>query len=198
MEWRTHMKADAIGRDCVFKVSLYSDTENVNIVPLILIIIIDWFTQTWLDIKHKYHDCASVFLNCLFSLLLRRILDILLDRFLPVFGTVDTGNGWHSQVCPHAIGGINTCHKMRHSLSVCHHSHMHLYGRASTFSSWPDIVISLLSADSNSSKWTRTNRCRWPSVHLGWSLCPAPQLIDHQGRSTHLPTMWYENIVLRW
>ena len=35
------MKADAIGRDCVFKVSLYSDTENVNIVPLILIIIID-------------------------------------------------------------------------------------------------------------------------------------------------------------
>ena len=35
------MKADAIGRDCVFKVSSYSDTENVNIVPLILIIIID-------------------------------------------------------------------------------------------------------------------------------------------------------------
>ena len=61
---------------------------------------------------------ASVFLNCLFSLLLRRILDILLDKFIPVFGTVDTGKGWHSQVCPHAIGGINTCHKMRHSLSV--------------------------------------------------------------------------------
>ena len=39
----------------------------------------------------------------------------LLDRFLPVFGTVDTGEGWYSQVCPRVIGGITTCHKMRHS-----------------------------------------------------------------------------------
>ena len=39
-------------------------------------------------------------------------------RFLPVFGTVDTSKGWNSQVCPRAIGGINTCHKMRHSLSL--------------------------------------------------------------------------------
>ena len=40
------------------------------------------------------------------------------DWFLPVFGTVDTGKGWKSQVCPRAIGGITTCHKMRHSLSL--------------------------------------------------------------------------------
>ena len=26
--------------------------------------------------------------------------------------------GWESQVCPRAIGGITTCHKMRHSLSL--------------------------------------------------------------------------------
>ena len=30
-----------------------------------------------------------------------------------MFGTVDTGKGWKSQVCPRAIGGITTCHKMR-------------------------------------------------------------------------------------
>ena len=50
--------------------------------------------------------------------LLHRVLDILSNRFLPVFGTFDTDKGWHSQVCPCAIGGINTCHKMRHSLSL--------------------------------------------------------------------------------
>ena len=33
-----------------------------------------------------------------------------------MFGTV--GKGWDSQVCPRAIGDINTCHKMRHSLSI--------------------------------------------------------------------------------
>ena len=35
-----------------------------------------------------------------------------------MFGTVDTGKGWRSQVCPRAIGGIDTCHKMRHSLPL--------------------------------------------------------------------------------
>ena len=43
------------------------------------------------------------------------------DWLPPVFGTVDTGKGWKSQVCPRAIGpigGITTCHKMRHSLSL--------------------------------------------------------------------------------
>ena len=35
-----------------------------------------------------------------------------------MFGTVDTGKGWESQVCPRAIRGITTCHKMRHSLSL--------------------------------------------------------------------------------
>ena len=52
------------------------------------------------------------------SIHLHRFLDILLDRFLPVFGTCDTSDGWNSQVCPCAIGGINTCHKMRHSMSL--------------------------------------------------------------------------------
>ena len=53
----------------------------------------------------------------------------------------------------------------------------HLYERASTFSSWHDIVLSALSADSNSSKWTRAHLYRWPSVQLGWSLRRATQLI---------------------
>ena len=35
-----------------------------------------------------------------------------------MFGTVETGNGWNSQVRPRAIGGITTCHKMRHNLSL--------------------------------------------------------------------------------
>ena len=46
------------------------------------------------------------------------LLDYLSYRFLPVFGTVDTSKYCNSQVCPRAIGGINTCHKMRHSLSL--------------------------------------------------------------------------------
>ena len=52
-------------------------------------------------------------------LLLRRVLDIhcQIDSS-QCFGTVDTGKGWKSQVCPRAIGGITTCHKMRHSLSL--------------------------------------------------------------------------------
>ena len=41
------------------------------------------------------------------------------------------------------------------------------------FWSWPDNVLSALSADLNSSKWTRAHLCRWPRVHLGWSLCHA-------------------------
>ena len=43
---------------------------------------------------------------------------LLLDIFLALFGTVDTGKGWNSQVCPLVIGGITTCHRMRHSLSL--------------------------------------------------------------------------------
>ena len=35
-----------------------------------------------------------------------------------MFGTVDTGKSWKSQVCPRAIGGITTCHKMRPSVSL--------------------------------------------------------------------------------
>ena len=54
-------------------------------------------------------------------------------RFLPVFATVDIGNVWHSQVCPRVIGGIDTCHKMRHSPYMPTVT----YRRASTFSSCP-------------------------------------------------------------
>ena len=71
-----------------------------------------------------------------------------------------------------------------------------MFGRASTFSSWPGNVLSALSADSNSSKWTTAHLCRWPSVHVGGSLCHATQSIVHQGCSTPLPTMWYEHLVL--
>ena len=35
-----------------------------------------------------------------------------------MFGTVDTGKGWPSQVCPRAIGSITTCYNMIHSLSL--------------------------------------------------------------------------------
>ena len=35
-----------------------------------------------------------------------------------MFGTVDTDKGWHSQVYPRTIGGITTCHKMRHNMSL--------------------------------------------------------------------------------
>ena len=35
-----------------------------------------------------------------------------------MFGTVDTGNGSDSQVCPRAIGGITTCHKIIHTCSL--------------------------------------------------------------------------------
>ena len=35
-----------------------------------------------------------------------------------------------------------------------------MYERASTFSSWPDIILSLLLADASSSKWTRAHRCQ--------------------------------------
>ena len=98
--------------------------------------------------------------------LLQRVLDILSNRFLPVFGIFDTGKGWHSQVCPCAIGGINTCHKMRHNLSlptvtyICMRELPH-------FHHGPTTSFPALSADSDSSKWTRTHLCRWSSVHLG-------------------------------
>ena len=36
---------------------------------------------------------------------------LLLNRLLPVLATVDSDKGLDSQVCPHAIGGMNTCHK---------------------------------------------------------------------------------------
>ena len=54
---------------------------------------------------------TSYHISC--SVLLHRLLDsYYLDRFLPVFSTVDTGKGWHSQ------GDITTWHKMRHSMSL--------------------------------------------------------------------------------
>ena len=69
---------------------------------------------------------------------------ILLYRFLPVFGTVDTGKGW--QVCLRAIGGITTCHKMRHNLalptvtyiSMREHPHFHCGPTSSFLHSQPN------------------------------------------------------------
>ena len=61
-------------------------------------------------------ECGQpVYTTALQLILLQRVLDTLSYRFLPVFRTVDTSKGWNNQVCPRAIGGINTCHKMRHS-----------------------------------------------------------------------------------
>ena len=57
--------------------------------------------------------------------------------------------------------------------------------------------MAALSADSNSSKWTRAHLCRWPSDHLGLSLCHATYLIDHEGRSLHYPQCRYEHLFLR-
>ena len=49
-----------------------------------------------------------------------------------MFGTVDTDKGWNSQVCPRAIGGITTGHKMRHSLSLPTVG-LYIYGRDSLY-----------------------------------------------------------------
>ena len=117
-------------------------------------------------------------------------------RFLLVFSTVDTGKGWNSQVCSRVSGDITTCHKGRHCVSLPD-SQIHLHGRASTFSSWPDNVLSALSADSSSSRWNRAHLSRWPRVHLGWSLCHAIQLIVHRECPTPLPAMWYQHLVVR-
>ena len=83
-----------------------------------------------------------------------------------MFGLVDTGKGWNSQVCPRAIEGTTTCHRMRHSLSLPTVI-LHLCERASTFSSWLNIVLSALSADSSSSKWTRDHPYGWPRLYFG-------------------------------
>ena len=40
-----------------------------------------------------------------YSLSSPHILFLLSNRLLPVFGTVDTGKGWDSQVYPHVMGG---------------------------------------------------------------------------------------------
>ena len=65
---------------------------------------------------------------------------LVLDRLLSVFGTVVNGKGCDSQVWPRAIGGNNTCHKMRHNLSlttvtyICMREHPHFHhGPTSSF-----------------------------------------------------------------
>ena len=108
-----------------------------------------------------------------------------------MFRTVDIGKGWDIQVFPCAIGGITTCHKMIHSLSlptvtdICmrdlprfHH------GPTSSFLYSPPIHA------------PPGGLCRRPSVHLGRSLCHTTQLIVNQGCSMPLPTMWYQHLVL--
>ena len=79
-----------------------------------------------INCKYVFSDVPQVsvvrlfyFLYSCFSLL-HRVLDNYsqIDSSHTVFGAVDTGKDWNSQVCPRTIGDINTCHKMRHSMSL--------------------------------------------------------------------------------
>ena len=113
-----------------------------------------------------------------------------------MFGTVDIGKGWHSQVCQRAIGGIYTCHKMRHSrLSPQSHTyvwesfHIFIMARQRPFCTLSRFK--LLQVDRGSSV---------PLAKCSFGMIPLSRhsVVDHQGRSTPLPTMWYEHLVLRW
>ena len=50
----------------------------------------------------------------------------------------------------------------------------------------PDIVLSVLSADSKSSKWTKAHLCQWPSVHLAIPL--SRYLFGHSRTVVHTYT----------
>ena len=98
------------------KVPVYGKEQQGNHSSSVAVILFCHRLSSWYRLSTRYR--TSFHWLFFASTLLHRVLDILLYRFLPVFGTVDTGKGWHSQVCPCAIGGINTCHKMRHSQSL--------------------------------------------------------------------------------
>ena len=110
-----------------------------------------------------------------------------LYRFLPVFGTVDTGKGSNSQVCERAIGGITTCHKMRHTVR---HSLRHLYERASTFSSWPFLHSRPIQTPPSGPGLI----CATGHVFI-WDDPSVTPLSRYFHSSIH--NMWYEHLVLR-
>ena len=120
--------------------------------------------------------------------LLHRVLDsILLDIFLPVLGTVDTRKSWHSQVCPRAIGGITTCHKMRHSLSLPTSKYICM-GELPHFHHGPTTSF-LHSQPIQTPPSGPGLICAAGQVFI-WddpSSCHATQLIVHQGRSLLYP-----------
>ena len=100
-----------------------------------------------------------------------------------MFGTVDIDKCWYSQVCPVAIGGIITCHKMRHRGLVCLYPQSRLFETASTFSLWPDIVLSVLSAD----KLTRGSSV--PLAKCSFGMIPLSRhSVDRSPRVLHSST----------
>ena len=111
------------------------------------------------------------------------------------FGTVDTGKGWHCQLCPCAIRGITTCHKVRHSLSlpivtyICMRELPHFrHGPTSSFLHSQPI-------QTHPSGSVPLAKCSFGMIPL------LRHSVDLSPRAFHasrrLPTMWYEHLVLR-
>ena len=99
---------------------------------------------------------------------------------------------WHTQLTPTRVGIARSAPvQLGASTHVIWWDIVRLSPQSHTSlrESFQIFIMAALSADLNSSKWTRAHLWRWPSVHLGWSLCHATQLIDYQGRSPPLPTM---------
>ena len=76
-----------------------------------------WGGALMMYISPVHHEQLLIHANL--ALLLRRVLDIhcQIDSS-QCLAQLTSGKGWKSQVCPRAIGGITTYHKMRHSLSL--------------------------------------------------------------------------------
>ncbi len=119
---------------------------------------------------------------------------LLSNRLFPQCATGDTGKG--SQLCSIAIGGIPTDHKMIHSLSLPTVTYICM-GELQHFHHSPTTSFLHFQPIQAPPSGSGLVCAAWPNVHLGVSLCHATQLIVHQGRSTPLPTMWYEHLVLR-
>ena len=113
-----------------------------------------WYRR-WIRYHAHLRHVSTERLQCRVGLIRRRyvrpvhgvsLLNRVFDSYCyirTVFGTVDTGKGWHSQIWLRAIGGSTTCrasHKMIHSLSlttvthICRRElpHFH-YGPTSSF-----------------------------------------------------------------
>ena len=121
----------------------------------------------------NYTICGRFLYSCS---LLHQFLHSYCYIFLPVFGTVDIGQSWYSQVCPRAIWGITTCHKMRHSLSLTTVTHIMARQR-------PFCTLSRF----NSSKWTRDHLC--PLAKCSFGMIPLSRhSVDLSPRVFHSST----------